>query len=47
MEDDNLYETIDMDITRSMLSAAKQCNLRKMQKETLSPAIGLATHAIW
>jgi hypothetical protein len=47
MEDENLYETIDMDITRLMLSAAKQCNLRKMQKETLSPDIGLATHAIW
>jgi hypothetical protein len=30
MEDDNLYEAIDRDITRSMLSAAKQCNLRKM-----------------
>jgi hypothetical protein len=40
MEDENL------DITRSMLSAAKQCNLRKMHTEAWSPAIGLATNAI-
>jgi hypothetical protein len=46
MEDENLYEAIDGDITRSMLSAAKQCNLRKMHTEPWSPAIGLATHAI-
>jgi hypothetical protein len=44
MED--LYEVIDRDITRSMLSAAKQCNLREMHTEPWSPAIGLATHAI-
>jgi hypothetical protein len=30
MEDDNLYDTIDRDIKRSMLSAEKKCNLRKM-----------------
>jgi hypothetical protein len=29
-----------------MLSAAKQCNLRKMHTEPWSPAIGLATNAI-
>jgi hypothetical protein len=46
MEDDNLYEAIDREITRSMLSAAKQCNLRKMHNEPCSPAIGLATHAL-
>jgi hypothetical protein len=46
MEDDNLYEAIDRDITRSMLSASKQCNLRKMHTTTCSPAIGLAKNAI-
>jgi hypothetical protein len=46
MEDDNLYEAIDRDITRLMLSAAKQCNLRKMHTEPWSPTIGLATNAI-
>jgi hypothetical protein len=30
MEDENLYEAIDREITRSMLSATKKCNLRKM-----------------
>jgi hypothetical protein len=29
-----------------MLSAAKQCHLRKMHMEPWSPSIGLATHAI-
>jgi hypothetical protein len=29
-----------------MLSAAKQCNLRKMHTEPWSPAIGLVTHSI-
>jgi hypothetical protein len=46
MEDDNLYEAIDREITRSMLSAAKQCSLMKMHTEPWSPATGLATHAI-
>jgi hypothetical protein len=46
MEDDNLYEAIDRDITMSMLSATTQCNLRKMHTKPWSPAIGLATHAI-
>jgi hypothetical protein len=46
MEDDNLYEAIDRDITRSMLSDAKQCNLRKMHTEPWSPAIRLETHTI-
>jgi hypothetical protein len=46
MEDENLYEAIDRDITRSMLSSAKQCNLRKMHTEPWSPVIGLATNAI-
>jgi hypothetical protein len=46
MEDENLYEAIDRDITRSMLSATNQCNLRKMHTEPWSPAIGLATNAI-
>jgi hypothetical protein len=32
MEDDNKYEAIDRDITRSMLSAANKCNLRKMHQ---------------
>jgi hypothetical protein len=30
MEDENLYDAIDRDITRPLLSAAKQCNLSKM-----------------
>jgi hypothetical protein len=46
MEDDDLYEAIDRDITRSMLSATNQCNLRKMHTEPWSPTIGLATNAI-
>jgi hypothetical protein len=46
MEDDNLYEAINRDITRLMLSAAKKCNLRKIHTRPWSPAIGLATHAI-
>jgi hypothetical protein len=46
MEDDNLYEAIDMDIPRSMLSAAKKCNLRKMHTRPWSPDIGLETHVI-
>jgi hypothetical protein len=46
MEDENLYEAIDRDITGSTLSAAKKCNLRKMNTTPRSPAIGLATHAI-
>jgi hypothetical protein len=46
MEDDNMYEAIDRDITRSMLSATKKCNLGKMHTRPWSPAIGLATHAI-
>jgi hypothetical protein len=46
IEDENLYEAIDRDITRSMLSAVKQCNLRKMHTQPWSPAIGLATNAI-
>jgi hypothetical protein len=33
MDDANLYEAINRDITRSMLSTAKQCNLRKMHTE--------------
>jgi hypothetical protein len=37
-DDNNLYEAIDRDIARSMLSAAKQCNLRKMHTESWSPA---------
>jgi hypothetical protein len=45
-EDENLYEAIDRDIAMSMLSAAKQCNLRKMHTEPWSPAIGLATNEI-
>jgi hypothetical protein len=46
IEDENLYEAIDRDITRSMMSPAKQCNLRKMHTQPWSPAIGLATNAI-
>jgi hypothetical protein len=46
MEDENMYKVIDRDITRSMLSAAKKCNVRKMHTRPWSPAIGLATHAI-
>jgi hypothetical protein len=46
MEDENLYEAIDREITRSVLSAAKKCNLRKMRTRPWSPATGLATHAI-
>jgi hypothetical protein len=46
MEDENMYEAIDRDITRSMLSPTKQCNLRKMHTEPWSPAIGLGTNAI-
>jgi hypothetical protein len=33
MEDENMYKAIDRDITRSMLSATNQCNLRKMHLE--------------
>jgi hypothetical protein len=33
MEDENLYEGIDRDITRSMLSVTKKCNLMKMHTE--------------
>jgi hypothetical protein len=47
MEDENMYDVIDRNITRLMLSAAKQCNLRKMHTELRSPSIGLATNAIW
>jgi hypothetical protein len=47
MEDENLYEATDRDITRSMLSAAKQCNLRKMHTEPWSPAISLSTNSMW
>jgi hypothetical protein len=47
MEDENMYEAIDRDITRSMLSDAKQCNPRKMHTEPWSPAIGLATNTSW
>jgi hypothetical protein len=46
MEDENLHEAIDRDITRSMLSEAKKRNLRKMHTEPWSPAIGLAKNAI-
>jgi hypothetical protein len=46
MEDENLYEAIDRDTARSMLSAYKQCNPRKMHTEPWSLAIGLATNAI-
>jgi hypothetical protein len=46
VEDENLYEAIDRDITRPMLSDIKQCNLRKMHTEPRPPAIGLATNAI-
>jgi hypothetical protein len=46
MEDENMYEAIDRDITRSMMSAAKQCNPRKMHTESWSPAIGLTTNEI-
>jgi hypothetical protein len=46
MKDENLYEAIDRDITRSMLSTANQCNLRKMHTEPWSTAVGLATNAI-
>jgi hypothetical protein len=46
MEDEDLYDAIDRDITSSMLSADKQCNLRKMHTEPWSPAIGFATNAI-
>jgi hypothetical protein len=46
MDDENQYEAIDRDITRSMLSAAKQSNPRKMHTEPWSPAIGLATNVI-
>jgi hypothetical protein len=46
MEDENLYEKIDRDITRSMLSPVNQCNLRKMHTEPWSPSIGLAIHVI-
>jgi hypothetical protein len=33
MEDENQYEAIERDITRLMLSAAKQCNLNKMNTD--------------
>jgi hypothetical protein len=46
MEDENLYEAIDRDITSLMLSASKKCSPRKMHTEPWSPAIGLATNAI-
>jgi hypothetical protein len=46
IKDENLYEEIDRDNTRSMLSAAKQCSVRKMHKEPWSLTIGLATNTI-
>jgi hypothetical protein len=42
MEDEHNYEEIDRDITRSMFSADKHCNLRKTRTEPWSQAIGLA-----
>jgi hypothetical protein len=45
MDDENQYDAIDRNITRSMLSTANQCNLRKMHIKQWSPAIGLAKNA--
>jgi hypothetical protein len=46
MKGENLSEAIERDITSSMLSAEKQCNLRKMHREPWSPAIGFGTNEI-
>jgi hypothetical protein len=46
MKDENNYEEIDRYMTRLILSAANQCNLKKMHTELWSPAVGLATNPI-
>jgi hypothetical protein len=46
IEDESDYENIDRDITRSMLSAAKNCGNRSKKRAPGSPALGMATQAI-
>jgi hypothetical protein len=43
-EDD--YEKIDRDITRSMLSAARKCGSNNKKRTPWSPSLGMATHSI-
>jgi hypothetical protein len=45
MLDEDDYEKIDRDITRSMLSAAKTCGSKNKKWTPSSPALGMATHA--
>jgi hypothetical protein len=45
LDEDN-YEKIDRDITRSMLSAAKKCGSKNKKQAPWSQALGVATQAI-
>jgi uncharacterized membrane-anchored protein len=44
--DEDDYEKIDRDITRSMLSAARKCGSNNKKRTPWSPALGMATQAI-
>jgi hypothetical protein len=44
--DEDDYEKIDRDITRSMLSAARKCGSYNKKLTPWSPALGMATQAI-
>jgi hypothetical protein len=44
--DEDGYEKIDRDITRSMLSAAKECGSKNKERTPWSPALGMASQAI-
>jgi hypothetical protein len=44
--DEEEYEKIDQDITRSMLSGAKKCGSRSKKRSPWSPVLGMATQAI-
>jgi hypothetical protein len=44
--DEENYEKIDRDITRSVLSAARNCGINNKKRTPWSPALGMATQAI-